>query len=464
MSPNQERQNSKRPVSFGRCLMVLFSISILLALICLPVFADNATATGTNQTTSVSAVTETSTPAPLMQAAVKKPVIDFSVTPTEGTAPLTITVYPVFNSSGGAPDYLIWDFGDGQQLNDTLKTRYSHTYIVAGNYTITLTSVNSTGSDVQAHENIVQISIPETTTVQTTAPPVTTIVTTIPTTVPTTAPVLESNNMTANSTVNETVGESTCSFNITRADFTATPVEGPAPLVVKFSDNSSCVPPITWSWDFGTPTNPGIKTLRDPEVTYTVPGYYNVTLKVTNSYNNNDSVTYTNLIQVLTPPPPTTYPTTPPTPAPAPVIYADFVANITSGVAPLIVQFNDVSGGATPLTWFWDFGDGSNSTVQNPVHSFNKSGNYTVILKTAAGGPVYTKVKESYIIVTNPGLEIPLQTLFIIVIIIVIALIVIMILRGRGRRPKSHPSSHMEESGSEHESSGGARSHHGGDL
>ncbi len=143
MSPNQERQNSKRPVSFGRCLMVLFSISILLALICLPVFADNATATGTNQTTSVSAVTETSTPAPLMQAAVKKPVIDFSVTPTEGTAPLTITVYPVFNSSGGAPDYLIWDFGDGQQLNDTLKTRYSHTYIVAGNYTITLTSVNS---------------------------------------------------------------------------------------------------------------------------------------------------------------------------------------------------------------------------------------------------------------------------------------------------------------------------------
>ena len=125
-------------------------------------------------------------------------------------------------------------------------------------------------------------------------------------------------------------------------------------------------PPITWSWDFGTPTNPGIKTLRDPEVTYTVPGYYNVTLKVTNSYNNNDSVTYTNLIQVLTPPPPTTYPTTPPTPAPAPVIYADFVANITSGVAPLIVQFNDVSGGATPLTWFWDFGDGSNSTVQIP--------------------------------------------------------------------------------------------------
>jgi large repetitive protein len=458
--------------SVGRCLLVLISMTLLLALICQPGFCDNATVSATNQTLSVSAVTQTATTAQLAALSVKKPIIDFSVTPTNGTAPVTVTVYPVFNSSGGAPDYLIWEFGDGQQLNDTLKTRYTHTYIVAGSYTITLTSVNSAGNGVQVHENAVSVGVPETT-VETTAP-VTTIVTTVPTTVPptviptTAAPVLGSTNATvdANATVNATVLESVCTFNITRANFTATPTEGPAPLQVKFSDNSSCVPPMTWAWDFGTPTNPGIKTLRDPDVTYTVPGFYNVTLKVTNSFNNNDSVTYTNLIHVLAPPPPTTYPTTPPTPAPVPVIYTDFAANITSGPAPLGVQFTDVSGGAAPATWFWDFGDGSNSTLQNPLHYFNKSGNFTVILKTTAGGPVYTKAKESYIIVTNPAMEIPLQMLLIVAIIIVILVIVIIIiLRGRGRRPKAHAAaSHNEESLSEHEAPAGSHSHHGGDL
>ena len=469
------RETNINPASAGRCLLVLFAIFLLSALVCQPGLCDNTTVQAANQTVSVAATTQAAIPAAVAPVLQKKPILDFTVTPVGGTAPLTVTVYPVFNSSGGAPDYLVWDFGDGQQLNDTLKTRYSHTYIVAGNYTITLTSVNMAGSNVQAHENIVTVGVPDMTTVPTTAPPATTIVTTVPTTILTTVPttvelivpvsVSNSTNGTANATLNATVEESPCAVNVTKANFTATPLEGPAPLHVKFSDNSSCAPAMLWDWDFGTPTNPGIKTLRDPDVTYTVPGYYNVTLKVTNSFNNNDSVTLTNFIHVLPPPPPTTYPTTPPTPAPVPVIYTDFVANITSGTAPLLVQFSDVSGGATPVTWFWDFGDGSNSTVQNPLHWFNKSGNYTVILKATAGGPAYTKVKESYIIVSAPSGEIPLQMVLIIAIVIVILLIIIMFLRGRGRRPKPHAAAgHKEETLSEHETQSGSHSHHGGDL
>ncbi|HTY15097.1 MAG TPA: PKD domain-containing protein, partial [Methanoregulaceae archaeon] len=169
-------------------------------------------------------------------------------------------------------------------------------------------------------------------------------------------------------------------------------------------------------------------------------------------------------IHVLPPPPATTYPTPTPTPAPVPVIYPDFAANVTSGPAPLLVQFSDVSGGATPVTWFWDFGDGSNSTVQNPLHWFNKSGNYTIILKATAGGPAYTKVKESYILVTSPSGEIPLQMVLIVVVVIVLLVVIIMILRGRGRRPKPHAGGHKEETLSEHEPSSGSHSHHGGDL
>ncbi len=46
---------------------------------------------------------------------------------------------------------------------------------------------------------------------------------------------------------------------------------------------------------------------------------------------------------------------------------ANFNANVTDGDVPLSVQFNDSSTNAT--SWNWDFGDGNNSTEQNPVHT-----------------------------------------------------------------------------------------------
>ena len=57
---------------------------------------------------------------------------------------------------------------------------------------------------------------------------------------------------------------------------------------------------------------------------------------------------------------------------------ANFSTNITSGYAPLSVQFNDLSQNATG--WNWDFGDGANSTQQNPIHTYYTAGNYTVNL------------------------------------------------------------------------------------
>jgi PKD repeat protein len=43
------------------------------------------------------------------------------------------------------------------------------------------------------------------------------------------------------------------------------------------------------------------------------------------------------------------------------------------------IQFIDASEG-NPTTWLWDFGDGTKSTVQNPVHSFTKKGFFKVTL------------------------------------------------------------------------------------
>ena len=58
---------------------------------------------------------------------------------------------------------------------------------------------------------------------------------------------------------------------------------------------------------------------------------------------------------------------------------ANFTSNTTSGTVPLAVQFNDTSLG-NPITWSWDFGDGTYSTKKFPNHVYTSPGNYTVTL------------------------------------------------------------------------------------
>lgn len=59
---------------------------------------------------------------------------------------------------------------------------------------------------------------------------------------------------------------------------------------------------------------------------------------------------------------------------------ANFTANVTSGAAPLAVQFTDNSTGTLPLSYAWDFGDGGTSTLQDPVHLYTSAGTYTANL------------------------------------------------------------------------------------
>jgi hypothetical protein len=45
------------------------------------------------------------------------------------------------------------------------------------------------------------------------------------------------------------------------------------------------------------------------------------------------------------------------------------------------IQFyGSAEGGKEPYNWSWEFGDGTNSTEQNPQHAYNATGNYTATL------------------------------------------------------------------------------------
>src|SRR5208283_1531998 len=60
---------------------------------------------------------------------------------------------------------------------------------------------------------------------------------------------------------------------------------------------------------------------------------------------------------------------------------AAFTNDFTSGNVPATVHFTDTSSQDSSIThWFWDFGDGSNSTIQNPAHTYATNGAYAVSL------------------------------------------------------------------------------------
>jgi hypothetical protein len=60
---------------------------------------------------------------------------------------------------------------------------------------------------------------------------------------------------------------------------------------------------------------------------------------------------------------------------------ASFTSNVTCGLVPFRVQFNDTSYSSTNLTgWNWSFGDGNYSVTQNPVFEYNLSGMFAVSL------------------------------------------------------------------------------------
>jgi photosystem II stability/assembly factor-like uncharacterized protein len=79
------------------------------------------------------------------------------------------------------------------------------------------------------------------------------------------------------------------------AAFSASPLNGIAPLNVQFTDQSSGSPTV-WSWQFG---DGGTSTVQNPSHTYSAPGKYSVVLDASNPTSTN-SLTKSDYITVLT--------------------------------------------------------------------------------------------------------------------------------------------------------------------
>jgi len=170
------------------------------------------------------------------------------------------------------------------------------------------------------------------------------------------------------------------------ANFTADPISGIYPLMVNFSDQSTG--DITkWFWDFGDSST---STIQNPSHEYDDPGTYAVELTVTGS-GGIDTKTKVDYIVVESETP-----------------IANFTADNTTGDAPLLVNFTDESMG-TINTWEWNFGDNSSpSSKQDPSHTYNNPGIYTVSLTITSLEKSDIEIKTDYITVNYPEPDPPI--------------------------------------------------------
>jgi PKD repeat protein len=137
------------------------------------------------------------------------------------------------------------------------------------------------------------------------------------------------------------------------ADFSSD-VENGCPVLVVHFFNTSAGNPTSFNWTFQG-GNPGTSNAANPTVTYNTPGSWDVTLTVTNPSGNN-TLSYDNFIDVA-------YPTT---------------SAFNFFVTGLQATFTNQSTHSTSSLWF--FGDGGQSSENNPAHTYNQDGVYTVML------------------------------------------------------------------------------------
>lgn len=127
-------------------------------------------------------------------------------------------------------------------------------------------------------------------------------------------------------------------------------------------DNASTGNASTWFWDFGdTTVTTDTSYAFEPSYTYPGIGPWNVMLVI----NPNTPCADTNFYQLE-----------------FSEVFADIVPTNDSACVGTPFQFTDsstVSSNASITGYWWDFGDGDTSSVQNPVHTYLSSGNYTVL-------------------------------------------------------------------------------------
>ena len=142
---------------------------------------------------------------------------------------------------------------------------------------------------------------------------------------------------------------------------------------------------VQWQWDFGD-TGSGIlnnSTLQNPEHVFSTAGNHTVQLVVTSGNGCNNTIVRTLLVN---PPPPVNF------------LTSQSCQNNTVIFSPDALVMNL----ATISSWFWEFGTGSTSALQNPSYAYATPGTYNVKLTIVDNYGCSSTIAKPVIITPQP--------------------------------------------------------------
>ena len=202
-----------------------------------------------------------------------------------------------------------------------------------------------------------------------------------------------------------------------QAEFSYSPIKPTVQDSVSFVDESSDLNGYvtSWLWDFGDGTS---SISQNPVHKFVGKESYNVTLTVTDNNTVMSGVVHVVFVRNLPP-------------------VAGFNFTPASPVVNEDVQFTDTSSDPENLTlssWFWDFGDGTNSTLQNPTHKFTTKGNYTVTLTVADDQIAVDSFSMTISITEPPAPELPVLVIALIAAVIVAIIVFAIVILKRHKK------------------------------
>ena len=166
-------------------------------------------------------------------------------------------------------------------------------------------------------------------------------------------------------------------------DISANELNGCVPFNVNFLDSTNSIRPIVdWSWSFG---DGNFSNLENPIHQYTSAGLFDVSFVITNDYGCTANKIFQEFVQVYELP------------------QANFQANQLVNCPGGDIYFSDLTISGSSLTnWFWDFGDGNISNLQNPIFQYQLTGIYDISLIAASNNCTDTFKIFNYIEILEP--------------------------------------------------------------
>ena len=331
---------------------------------------------------------------------------DFTVDVNSGCENLLVNFTDI---TANSPDSWLWDFGDGTTSN--LQSP-SHIYLNEGSYDVTLTT-SIGGQCLNSYTSFGIIEVFANPYIQLNAD--TTYACTIPFAVQFTD---ETENAVSwdwdfGNTINSNLenpavlyanyGSYDVNLTVTNIkgctqtkDFSSfieiekisvnintTNISGCIPFDANLMDSTSSIRPLVdWSWSFG---DGNFSNVQNPVNQYVTAGSFDVNLLVVNDYGCVADSNFINFIKVNKSP------------------QAEFEAAPIISCAGQNIDFFDISTSTASITnWLWDFGDGSISNLQYPMHQYQLTGTYDVTLIAGVDNCIDTFSISNYIEIIEP--------------------------------------------------------------